>query len=369
MNFRRNMHLWFEWFFWIFAAFVVGITVSFIVIKTSSGVMRLASNAGHFIVQKVKSIKLPNIRLTGTTNIAHSDVQVVVASSTADLSDSEDAVTAEVSNAVLYTLKFPTTNLKVTAKAYLIGDVDTGKIIAENNGTTIYPIASVSKLMTIVVSKKSDNLQDVATISKSAVATYGTQGELYAGEKIMAGDLEYPLLLKSSNDAAEALAEHYGLTAFIKLMNQKALELGMKQTSYSDPSGLTPKNVSTVEDLFKLAHFVFKNHPDIFNTTRVRQYSILHHTWTNANHFLALDSFAGGKNGFTDEALQTTVSLFNVKLGNANGGDGGNHTIAIVLLRSSSREGDVYTILNYIRHNVQFEGATSTTATSTSAHN
>ena len=335
MSFKLREHHWLNYFFWTVGAFVVGAFVSFVVIQASS--MSLAI----FFVPK-------NVATTPDKGS----------------NDSEDAVSSEVSQAVLYTLKTPTTNLRISAKAYLIGDLDNGKIIAESNGTTTYPMASVSKLMTILVAKEADNFQDSTIISKTAVSTYGTQGELRVGEKIKVGDLEYPLLLESSNDAAEAFAEYYGLPKFITLMNQKAYSLGMTNTKYEDPSGLTPKNVSTTEDLFKLAKYIFQVVPTIFDTTRVRQYSILHHTWTNANHFLALDNFVGGKNGFTDEALQTTVSLFNVQLGNAQGGDGGKHNIVIVLLRSQNRENDVYTILNYIRHNVQFEGATST-ATST----
>ncbi len=346
MKFKLKAYKWLRYAFWIAGAFVVGAVASFLFIQAST-----MSLAILFVPKNANSILSDSVQAT---------------SSKMGGNDAEDAVSMDVSEAALYSLKIPTTNLRVSAKAYLIGDLDNGKIIAESNGTTTYPIASVSKLMTILVAKNAEDFQDTTTISKTVVSTYGTQGELKVGEKIKVGDLEYPLLLESSNDAAEAFAEYYGLPKFINLMNQKASSIGMINTHYEDPSGLTPKNISTTEDLFKLARYIFQTTPAIFDTTRVRQYAILHHTWTNANHFLALDNFIGGKNGFTDEAQQTTVSLFNVQLGNAQGGDGGKHNIAIVLLRSQNRENDVYTILNYIRHNVQFEGATST-ATSTAS--
>lgn len=341
---RRHL----QYGFWIVLACIAGV----LLFSVSAGL-------GAFMAEEVGS------HFNGAKAATSVKGALAEASSSAELAsiDSDDAVASDISNSSLYSLKAPTSTLRVTAKAYLIGDVTTGAIIAEKNGTTIYPIASVSKLMTALIAKENENMQDIATISAFDVATYGTEGGLVTGEKLKVNDIFYPLLLVSSNDAAEALAEHYGRPAFLTLMNQKAASLGMINTHYEDPSGLTPKNVSTVEDLFKLSRNVYTAMPSIYDIARVEEYHILHHDWINNNHFLALSSFVGGKNGFTDEAQQTTVSLFSVPLGSAEGGNGSKHIIAIVLLHSTNREGDVATILNYINHNVTLAATTSVPST------
>lgn len=246
---------------------------------------------------------------------------------------------------------------KLTSRAYLAADLETGEIIIEQNQDLVAPIASVSKLMTAVVAKENMDMQKIAIVSRDSYNTYGAQGELTLGEKIKVYDLMYPLLIESSNDAAEVIADAYekGHEAFLALMNKKAAELGMSNTYYEDPSGLNPKNVSSIEDLLKLGRYIFVNHPELYNMTRVRQYSILKHTWANQNRFLNYDTFLGGKNGFIDEAKKTTVSLFDVNMAK-----GGKRAVVIVLLKSDDREGDAVKIINLLKKSAEFSVATST---------
>ncbi len=246
---------------------------------------------------------------------------------------------------------------KLTSRAYLAADLETGEIIVEQNQDLVAPIASVSKLMTAVVAKENMDMQKIAIVSRDSYNTYGAQGELTLGEKIKVYDLMYPLLIESSNDAAEVIADAYekGHEAFLALMNKKAAELGMSNTYYEDPSGLNPKNVSSIEDLLKLGRYIFVNHPELYNMTRVRQYSILKHTWANQNRFLNYDTFLGGKNGFIDEAKKTTVSLFDVNMAK-----GGKRAVVIVLLKSDDREGDAVKIINLLKKSAEFSVATST---------
>src|SRR3989344_891829 len=129
---------------------------------------------------------------------------------------------------------------KVGALAYLVGDLNTGEVILAKNQEEKLPIASVSKLMTALVAKEIGSVDETAQVSKQALATEGVNGGFRAGEKIKIPDLIYPLLLESSNDAAEVIAEHFGREIFIKKMNQRAENLKMSQTSYEDPSGLSP---------------------------------------------------------------------------------------------------------------------------------
>jgi len=115
------------------------------------------------------------------------------------------------------------TEPKVSAKAYLVGDLNTGEVILSKNQDKKFPIASVSKLMTALVTHLIAPKEDLAVVSKTALSTKGTNGELLLGEKIKTSDLLYPLLLESSNDAAEVLAQNHpaGRAVFVGLMNKK----------------------------------------------------------------------------------------------------------------------------------------------------
>jgi hypothetical protein len=241
---------------------------------------------------------------------------------------------------------------KLSSRSYLAADLYTGEIIFEQNDSLIAPIASVSKLMTAVIAEENMDMQKIAIVSRDSYNTYGAQGNLLLGEKIKVYDLMYPLLMESSNDAAEVLADAYdkGHEAFLALMNKKAAELGMNDTYYEDPSGLNPKNVSSVHDLLKLGRYVYQKHPNLYSMTRVRQYSILKHTWFNQNRYLNYDTFLGGKNGYIDEAKKTTVSIFDVTMAR-----GGKRPVVIVILKSDDREGDAVKIINFLKKNAHYQ--------------
>lgn len=240
---------------------------------------------------------------------------------------------------------------KVSAKAYIVGDLGTGEIIIAKNQNKEYPIASTSKVMTALVAREIGKEEDVGSVSKTALATYGTNGKLQLGEKIKTLDLVYPLLLESSNDAAEVIAEHFGRKQFLAKMNQKAKNLKMENTKYEDPSGLSENNKSTVADLFKLAGYVHQNRPDIFAITTKRSHSNKKHNWSNISQFLGDEGYIGGKSGYTDEAKQTVISLFNLPLGKE-----GHRPIGITLLQSTDRQKDVEAIIAYLKKYVYYGG-------------
>ncbi len=240
---------------------------------------------------------------------------------------------------------------KLLARAFLVGDIETGEIIYEKNPGLVSPMASVSKLMTAVIAQEKMNPSTVAIVSRDSYNTYGSEGGLLLGEKIKLVDLMYPLLIESSNDGAEVIADAYpeGHAKFLEEMNKKAASLGMTDTYYEDPSGLSPQNVSSIEDLFTLGRYIYKKVPIIYDMTRVRQFSIVGHTWANKNHLLLEKTFVGGKNGFIDEAKQTTVSLFNIPLAK-----GGTRTIAIVILKSEDRTSDAQKIITFLKKNAYY---------------
>jgi poly-gamma-glutamate synthesis protein (capsule biosynthesis protein) len=240
---------------------------------------------------------------------------------------------------------------KVSAKAFLVGDLNTGEVIISKNQEQQFPVASVSKLMTAYVAKEISTPDDVAQITREALATYGKNGGLRLGEKIKTTDLIYPLLLESSNDAAEALAMHFGRDSFLLKMNQVAEKLKMDGTSYSDPSGLSAGNLSTVADMFKLTGYLVDKSPEIIDITRKRSYFNNKHNWSNISQFMVKDNYVGGKSGYTDAAKQTVVSIFNLPLS-----ESGSRPIAITLLQSADRRKDVETILNYLKKYIYYGG-------------
>src|SRR3989344_7124537 len=248
-----------------------------------------------------------------------------------------------------YTNKEASAGPKVSARAFLVGDLDTGEVIIAKNQDKKFPLASVSKLMTAVVATEITKPENTTTINKEALATYGKNGELRLGEKIKVSDLIYPLLLESSNDAAEALALHFDRNNFISKMNQEAEKLKMSGTLYEDPSGLSPNNQSTASDIFKLTGYLMQQQPDLLKITTKRSYSDKKHSWSNISQFLGKDGYLGGKSGYTDEAKQTAVSIFSLPLG-----ENSYRPVAIALLQSSDRYKDVENILNYLKKNIYY---------------
>ncbi len=253
---------------------------------------------------------------------------------------------------VTKTSKASLKDLKISADAYIVGDLDTGEIIMSKNQDKKMPLASVSKLMTALVTKKIAKDADVAKASKNALATYGENGNFKLGEKIKVNELLYPLLMESSNDAAEILAEHFDRDSFISKMNLEANRLKMSGTSFKDPSGLSSDNVSTAADMFKLVGYLKDQIPEVLKITQQKSYKNKAHTWYSTNQFLSDMSYIGGKSGYTDPAKQTVISTFALPLGQV-----GTRPIAITLLRSTDRYKDVQSILNYLKKNIYYGGA------------
>ncbi len=230
-------------------------------------------------------------------------------------------------------------NIKVSAKAYAVVDFDRGAILIEKNSEQLMPIASITKIVTAVVAKKLLRENDVVTINQRELNTYGNEGWLRLGERMKVSELFYPLLMVSSNDAAEVLAQSYsgGRKNFIREMNDWVNSIGAYRTYFADPSGLSPRNVSTTKDLSIIVKWILKNDPDLFKITLLKSKTIRMHTWVNPTHFLNLTSYAGGKNGYTPEANRTSVALF--KLGKSE------KLYGIFLLGSSNRDADILDLL------------------------
>jgi D-alanyl-D-alanine carboxypeptidase len=228
----------------------------------------------------------------------------------------------------------------VTAKAYILKDLTTGSTVAGHNADQLNPIASLTKLVTAVIARRLIPDASRITITKSIMATYGNTADFTAGETFTASDLLYPLLIVSSNDAAEAYAQFYGRSAFIRAMNDFTQSIGAYRTSFADPSGLDPENVSTPNDMVIIIDWIRKNDPTILDTTAIHAKTIRSHTWINPTHFLSWSYYIGGKNGYLPEADRTTASLFTL---------GPNKDIyAAVVLGSDNRDADVIKLLEKV---------------------
>jgi D-alanyl-D-alanine carboxypeptidase len=235
----------------------------------------------------------------------------------------------------------------LSSTSYLVADLETGQVFLEKNSHQSRPIASISKLMTALVASETIGYNDLIPISAKAVDTEGDSGDLHAGEKMYLNLLFYPLLLDSSNDAATAIAEYGGGNDFIDKMNQKADELGMKDTHFSDPSGLSPNNRSSVSDLALLARYMNASKRFLFDITTQMERKELRadgsvRVFHNIHPFVTDSRFRGGKPGFTPEAGQTLLSLFSLPM------EGRNHLAIIVVLDSNDETADSHALLNWL---------------------
>ena len=254
-------------------------------------------------------------------------------------------------NENFYYIKDPTKKPNVSAESYFVGDLDTGEVILEKNEDKVFPIASISKLMTAVISKDIQDQAEVTKISKNALATSGKNGDLHTNEKIKVSDLIYPMILESSNDAAVAIAEDSGIKTFINKMNEKAKSLNLANTSFLDSSGLSEKNVSTARELFKFSQYLKNSTPEILQLSTLKSYKTKNHIWFNTSQFLNIPGYQGGKRGYIDESKQTALSLFTLPLGST-----GVRNIGITILRSPDRLKDMKNIISYLNKNVYYGG-------------
>jgi D-alanyl-D-alanine carboxypeptidase (penicillin-binding protein 5/6) len=176
----------------------------------------------------------------------------------------------------------------VAAKAYLVENGATGEVLAQRSPNLRLPIASITKLMTVLVALEHARLDDIVIAPPSAVAVGESTINLRAGERVPVRDLVEACLVQSANDAAYALAVHVGkgdVAAFVRLMNAKARALGLTGTLFVRPDGLdVPGHLSTARDVTLLARVAMRN-PAIRSIVDDRSATIAGgrrlHTWND----------------------------------------------------------------------------------------
>lgn len=157
-------------------------------------------------------------------------------------------------------------DLALKSAVALVVDQDTDEILLSKNPTAVLPIASITKLMTaLVVTEASLPLDEMLVVSKDDVAaTAGSKSRLREGTQLSRGDMLHLALMASENRAAHVLGRSFpgGVDQFVGAMNSKASQLGMSDTHYVEPTGLSPSNQSSAQDLTRLVKAAFE-HPII----------------------------------------------------------------------------------------------------------
>lgn len=254
----------------------------------------------------------------------------------------------------------------VTCKAWCFVDGSTGELLAGDNENGTRDPASVTKIMTAhLVLKYAEGhpeaLDEIITFSKRADQTSGSTSAVREGEKLPVRELLYGLMLPSGNDASVAFAEHFGALIrpdedgtsydrFIAEMNAEAKRLGMKNTGYKNPHGLTAKgHVTTAWDMTLLAREAMK-HPLLREIVSTRQHvytvsSVVGYerevVWNNTNRLLGYEGYLGVKTGTTGAAGACLVAC---------GERDGRETFGVVLGSSCSdaRYSDMRNLFRYV---------------------
>lgn len=206
--------------------------------------------------------------------------------------------------------------LSVQSNIALVVDQSTGRTVFGKNIDEVHPIASISKLMTAQVLLDAQlPMEERVTITEADVDTEkGTGSRLRVGTELTRTQLLQLALMSSENRAAHALARTYpdGLQAFVLLMNQKAKALGMANTHFVEPTGLSSSNVSTASDLVRMVHSA-ERYAVIreYTTTSSRDVEVMGRVlrFNNTNRLVGSEAWdiVLSKTGFINEAGRCLV--------------------------------------------------------------
>jgi D-alanyl-D-alanine endopeptidase (penicillin-binding protein 7) len=224
----------------------------------------------------------------------------------------------------------------VSAQAAIVWDRTTGTVVYGKNTRAVMPIASITKLMTaLVVLESKQSMRQMITITKADVDRIKNSGSrLPVGIRLSRESLLRLALMSSENRAASALGRNYrgGNKAFVRAMNRKARELGMRDTRFVEPTGLSSRNVSSARDLVKLARAASR-HKKIRLYSTHKSYAIKAGTravrYTNSNRLITRKGWDLDlqKTGYIAEAGRCVVMQILIK----------GRRMVIVLLKSRDK--------------------------------
>ncbi len=207
--------------------------------------------------------------------------------------------------------------LEVSAKGAVIINGDNGEVIFEKNAHTRMSMASTTKIMTGLLLCEHGNFEREITVTPEMVRVEGSSMGLLAGDKVTLHDLLYGLMLASGNDAANVIAFTLGgsLDGFVNMMNEKAKELGLENTSFATPSGLDDENhYTTAYELAKITYHAMQN-PEFAKAVSTEKATLNYgnppYRRSLSNHNKLLKNFDGAvgvKTGFTKKSGRCLVS-------------------------------------------------------------
>lgn len=200
---------------------------------------------------------------------------------------------------------------EINAASAIVIDMNSGRVLFEKNAYTRRPMASTTKIMTGVIALEYGKPDELVTVSQRAVAIRGSNVGLQKGREYRLGDLIYGLLMESGNDASIAIAEHIGGTVdgFLRLMNEKAMQLGARDTHFVTPHGLDAEgHYSTASDMAVIARYALQN-PAFSEIVGTRVTVIDGKHYENTNEMLGNYEGADGvKTGYTGKAGRCLVT-------------------------------------------------------------
>lgn len=204
----------------------------------------------------------------------------------------------------------------ISAHSAIVMEKETGRILFEKDAYSQKPMASTTKIMTAIVALEKGDLSSKIEISPTASGVEGSSMYLAQGEIMTLEELLYGLMLASGNDAAVAIAEHFGgVDTFVGMMNQKAKEIGAVNTNFTNPNGLPDdKHYSTAYDMALLTAYGMKN-PEFAKIVSTKTKEIsgegkqIVRTLENHNKLLSwYEGCMGVKTGFTEKAGRCLVT-------------------------------------------------------------
>jgi len=246
-------------------------------------------------------------------------------------------------------LKNPESVPYISSQGAYVVDLDSFTPVFSKNAKEKFLPASTAKIITALVASEIYKPEEKIKVGK--IYDEGQTMGLIEGETITVENLLYGLLIHSGNDAAYAIANDYGLDGFVTLMNEKAKQLQMKSTNFSNPAGMDNGNqYSSPFDLTLAARELLKN-PYLAKMVSIKQITIsdvdfrYFHQLNNVNQLLGEITGIGGlKTGYTEEAGENLVSFYK------NNG----HNFIIVIMKSENRFNDTRNIIAWINENVAY---------------
>ena len=238
----------------------------------------------------------------------------------------------------------------ISADRWIVYDADAEVVLASWNESDRAPMASVTKVMTAIITVESADLNDIITIPAAATRARGSVAGLVSGEKWTVGDLLIAMMVRSGNDAAIALAYHVGedsITEFVSMMNAKASEFGMSDTHFANPNGLDhEEHYSTASDLLTLI-IESQNYPDVQRVGRIKKVTMpadpngKSRTFNNTNKLLgAYPGVVGLKTGDTPWADKVLLGVT----------EQAGRTIYSVVMHSDDHFSDTREIVDWAYH-------------------